>query len=338
MTRALRLGPVSFVLQRRPLFAGAALLCLVVLGAGAALLNGSYPIKSSGVWLALTDRADAISAMIVLDQRLPRILTAIGAGAALGLAGAMFQTMLRNPLAAPDIIGFTAGANAGALLAVLLTGGMILTGALAGGAATAVAVVALAWRDGLDTHRLILVGIGVSLSLGATADLLLSYTDENTAADMARWLTGTLHARSLKEAALVWGGLAVLAPFIVWLGFPLARMALSDDTAAGLGLALALLRLAVTTLAVCLVALAVSVAGPLPFVAFVAGPIARRLTGGGAPALLAAALTGAAVTLGADLAARSIPMVRLPAGVFTAMVGAPVLVWLLWVQARKGRL
>ncbi|XDA96732.1 iron chelate uptake ABC transporter family permease subunit [Sulfitobacter sp. LCG007] len=338
MMRTLRLGPVSCVVQRRPLVAALGLMCLVALCAGAALLSGTYPITPSGVWQALTGRTDAVSAMIVLDHRLPRIVTAIGAGAALGLAGTMFQTMMRNPLAAPDIIGFTAGANAGALLAVLLTGGMILTGALAGGAATALAVVALAWRDGLDIHRLILVGIGVSLSLGAAADLLLSYTDENTAADMARWLTGTLHARSLHDAALVWGGLAVLSPFIVWLSFPLARLALSDDTVAALGLALAPLRLAVTTLAVCLVALAVSVAGPLPFVSFVAGPIARRLTGGGAPALLAAALTGAAVTLGADLAARSIPMVRLPAGIFTAMVGAPVLVWLLWVQTRKGRL
>lgn len=336
--QTLRLGSVSLTVQRRPLIAGIGLLFLVALAAVAALSIGNYPIAPVGIWQALIGRADAISSMIVLDHRLPRILTAIGAGAALGLAGAMFQTMLRNPLAAPDIIGFTAGANAGALLAVLLTGGMILTGALAGGALTATAVVALAWRGGLDTHRLILVGLGASLSLGAGADLLLSYTDENTAADMARWLTGTLHARGPAEVALVWVGLALLAPIALWFGFPLARMSFSDDTVAGLGLPLASLRLAVTALAVALVALAVSVAGPLPFVAFVSGPIARRLTGNGGPALPAAALTGATVTLGADLAARSIPMVQLPAGVFTAMVGAPVLVWLLWIQARKGRL
>lgn len=336
--QTLRFGPVSVPVQRRSMIAGLGLLVLLALAAVAALLIGSYPITPGGIWQALTGRADAIPAMIVLDHRLPRILTAIGAGAALGLAGAMVQTMLRNPLAAPDIIGFTAGANAGALLAVLLTGGMILAGALAGGALAATAVVALAWRGGLDTYRLILVGLGASLLLGAGADLLLSYTDENTAADMARWLTGTLHARGPAEVALVWGGLAMLAPIALWLGFPLARMTFSNDTVVGLGLPLAPLRLAVTALAVVLVALAVSVAGPLPFVAFVSGPIARRLTGSGGPALPAAALTGATVTLGADLAARSVPMVQLPAGVFTAMVGAPVLVWLLWVQARKGRL
>ena len=304
----------------------------------AALFAGSYPIQPGGMWPVLTGRADPIATMIVLDHRLPRILTAIGAGAALGLAGAMVQTMLRNPLAAPDIIGFTAGANVGALLAVLLTGGMILTGALLGGALAAAAVIALAWRGGLDTQRLILVGLGASLSLGAAGDLLLSFTDEHTAADMARWLTGTLHARGPAEVALVWGGLALLAPAMVWIAFPLGRMALSDDIVTGLGLPLMRLRLAVTALAIALVALAVSVAGPLPFVAFVSGPIARRLIRNGGPALGAAAVIGALVTLGADSVARAIPYFRLPAGVFTAMIGAPVLVWLLWVQARKGRL
>ena len=336
--QAFRFGPVSLPLHRRALTMVLGLSFLVVLVALAALSLGSYPIGAAELWQALTGRADPIPAMIVLDHRLPRILTAIGAGAALGLAGAMVQTMLRNPLASPDIIGFTAGANAGALLAVLLTGGMILTGALTGGALAACAVIALAWRGGLDTQRLILVGIGASLSLGATADLLLSFTDENTAADMARWLTGTLHARGPADVALVWGGLALLVPATVWLGFPLGRMAFSDDIGVGLGLPMTRLRLAVTGLAIILVALAVSVAGPLPFVAFVSGPIARRLTRSGGPALAAAALTGATVTLGADLAARAIPIVRLPAGVFTAMIGAPVLVWLLWAEARKGRL
>lgn len=338
MMPALRPRSRSVPHPRRPLAATLGLGLLVALAATAALFFGSYPITAAGLWEALAGRADPIAAMIVLDHRLPRILTAIGAGAALGLAGSMIQTMLRNPLAAPDIIGFTAGANVGALLAVLLTGGMILTGALAGGALAACAVIALAWRGGLDTQRLILVGLGASLSLGAAADLLLSFTDENTAAEMARWLTGTLHARGPGDVVQIWGGLLLLAPAVAWLGFPLGRMALSDDIITGLGLPLARLRLAITVLAIALVALAVSVAGPLPFVAFVSGPIARRLTGGGGPTLVAAALTGAAVTLGADLAARAIPVFRLPAGVFTAMVGASVLIWLLWIQARKGRL
>lgn len=335
---SLRIGPLSLPLLQRPLIAAVGLLLAALALSVTALLTGSYPLSLAGIAQALSGQAGPIDAMIVLDHRLPRILTALGAGAALGLAGAMFQTMLRNPLASPDIIGFTAGANAGALLAVLLTGGMILTGALIGGAVTAAAVIALSWRSGIETQRLILVGIGASLSLGAGADLLLSYTDENTAADMARWLTGTLQARGPAEVVRVWGGLALLAPLAIWLSFPIARLALADETIIGLGLRLAPLRIAVTGLAVALVGLAVSVAGPLPFVAFVAGPIARRLAGGGGPALLAAALTGATVTLGADLAVRALPGVRLPAGVFTALIGAPVLVWLLWVEARKGRL
>ena len=142
----------------------------------------------------------------------------------------------------------------------------------------------------------------------------------------------------MEEVALVWGGLALLGPLAAWLGFPLARMTLSQDVVVGLGISLVPLRLAIFGVVVGLVALAVSVAGPLPFVAFVSGPVARSLTRGGGPALFAAALIGAGTTLGADLAARSIPVVQLPTGVFTAMVGAPVLIWILWGQARRGRL
>ena len=113
---------------------------------------------------------------------------------------------------------------------------------------------------------------------------------------------------------------------------------LSDDTAAGLGLSVSPLRVLITAVGVALVALAISVAGPLPSVAFVSGPIARRLVGQGKPALLAASGVGALVTLLADTASRLIPVVSLPTGVFTAIIGAPVLMWLLMAQARKGAL
>lgn len=327
---------VSFAIERRALMAG---LALTLVAAGIALMSlsaGSYPLSFGQLVQGLLGRLEGTEEMIVTGHRLPRILVAIGAGAAFGIAGAMFQTMLRNPLASPDVIGFTAGANFGALFAVLLTGGMILAGALVGGLLAAFAVTALAWHNGLQTNRLILVGIGVSLSLGAGADLLLSWTDERIASDMARWLTGTLNTRSYADVTLIWSGLALLFPLVAWLQFPLARMAMNDDTITGFGLSLSPLRLTITTTGVALVALAVSVAGPLPFVAFVSGPIARRIVRGGRPAVFAAALVGAIVTLAADLAARSTPMIQLPAGVFTALIGAPVLLWLLVVQFRKG--
>ncbi|TNJ47484.1 iron chelate uptake ABC transporter family permease subunit [Phaeobacter sp. B1627] len=344
MTFPLRLGSFSMPVSRRNLTTGIGLALLVIAAGLGALQLGSFPVGAADLGTALLGEMDTITRMILLDHRLPRILVAIGAGAALGLSGAMFQSMLRNPMASPDVIGFNAGASCGAVLAILIFGSarLVLPWALLGGLLTAALVLALAWdsrrENALDPYRLILVGIGASLTLSATSDLLLSMTDERRAADMAQWLTGSLNARSLNDAALIWGGLAVLTPLILWLQFPLNRLVLPDDIVRGFGFRLPLLRLLITCTGVLLAALAVSVAGPLPFVAFVAGPVARRILGTGAPVLAAAALVGALVTLGADTAARLIPIVQLPAGVFTAVIGAPVLMWLLVAQFRKGAL
>ncbi|WP_170334520.1 FecCD family ABC transporter permease [Ruegeria arenilitoris] len=334
----LRLPFLSMHLPARAITVSLCLVSLLVVALLSALHLGAYPLNISQIGQAVLGHAEGIQRMIVLDHRLPRILTAIGAGAAFGLAGSMFQTMLRNPLASPDVIGFSAGASCGALLAMILTGGFVLFGALIGGVVTALVVIGLAWKDGLHPYRLILVGIGASLTLSAGADLLMTKLDALTAAEMAKWLVGSLNARNWADVQLIWVGLAVLLPLSLWLQFPLTRLAMADDIANGLGVALSSMRLAITATAVALVALAVSVAGPLPFVAFVSGPISRRLVRQGKPALLQAAIVGALVTLLADMAARSVPLVHLPTGVFTAIIGAPVLMWLLLVQFKKGTL
>lgn len=334
----LRLPFVSFQISQRALSVTVTLFLVLLTTLLASVQLGAYPLSFPQIKAAVFGGSDDIHRMVVIDHRLPRILTAIGAGAAFGLAGSMFQTMLRNPLASPDVIGFSAGASCGALLAMILTGGSVLFGALAGGLVTAVAVTALAWKDGLHPYRLILVGIGASLTLMAGADLLMSRLDTLSATEMSKWLVGTLNARSWQDVHLIWSGLVVLMPLVLWLQFPLTRMAMSDEIVTGLGLALSPLRLTVTAAAVALVALGVSVAGPLPFVAFVSGPIARQLLRGGRPGLMQSALVGSVVTLLADMAARSVPVVQLPAGVFTAIIGAPVLMWLLLAQFRKGTL
>lgn len=334
----IRLPFVSLPLSPRAVIAGLVLLIVLAIASAHALMQGTYPLTLPQIRAAIAGQADAIQTMIVMDHRLPRILTAIGAGAAFGLSGAMMQSMLRNPLASPDVIGFSAGAGCGALAALLPTGGLILPGALGGGLIAAAAVLALAWKDGLHPYRLILVGIGASLTLSALADLLMSRLDVMTAADMAQWLIGTLNNRDWSDVALVWSGLLVLLPLTLWLEFPLSRMVMSDDVALSLGLPLSPLRLLITATAVALVALAVCGAGPLPFVAFVSGPIARRLAGTGRQALIHAAIIGALVVVLADVAARSVPGIHLPAGVFTAIIGAPVLMWLLMVQFKEGTL
>ncbi|WP_291733324.1 iron chelate uptake ABC transporter family permease subunit [Leisingera sp. F5] len=297
MIWTLRISSLLLQISRQGVLTGLGLGIVLLAAAGLALATGSYPLSLAQILGVLWGDGSPPQQMIVLDHRLPRILTALGAGAAFGLSGAMFQVMMRNPLAAPDVIGFNAGASCGALCVMILTGGMALPGA---------------------------------------ADLLISSMDVLSAADMAQWLTGSLSARTWQDAVLVWSGLAVLAPLALWLHFPLARLAMDDGIATSLGLPLTRLHLAVTATGILLAALAVSTVGPLPFVAFAADPIARCLIPGGKSALLGAAASGALITLLADSAACALPMVQLPVGVFTALIGAPLLLWLLAAHVRKG--
>ncbi|MCF6433520.1 iron chelate uptake ABC transporter family permease subunit [Leisingera sp. MMG026] len=336
MNWTFRIASLSLQIPRQALLAGALLLAMLLALAAFAAQLGSYPLGLTRSLQVLAGQGSAMEQLVLLDLRLPRILSALGAGAAFGLSGAIFQAMLRNPLASPDVIGFNAGASCGALAALILTGGLVLPGAIAGALLTAAAVTLLAWKGGLSPARLILTGIGAGLALSATADLLLSRLDIQSAVSMAHWLTGSLNARNWDDAVQVWAGLALLAPLALWLQFPLARLPLGEETAAGLGLNLPALRLALTVTGTLLAALAVSTAGPLPFVAFAAGPLARALRPGGHPALPGAALAGALITLLADTASRALPGIQLPAGVFTALAGAPLLIWMLLRHFRKG--
>jgi iron complex transport system permease protein len=334
----LRVGTLSLRSAPRSLLVQAALIFAVLLAAAASLRLGSYPIATSELLELLRGGGADLARMIVLENRLPRLLVALGAGAAFGLAGALFQTMLRNPLASPDWIGFTPGASFGALLAIYLTGGNVVPGALLGTLAAALLVLGLALDGGLSVRRLVVVGIGVNLTIAAGADLLLARVDMMTASDMAAWLVGSLNGRDWEQVRLIWGALVFLAPLSLLLSFPLSAMMLGDDLARGQGIALQGMRLLITGTAILLVALGVCVAGPLPFVAFLSGPIAKAVEGGRSPAILSAALIGALVVALADQVTRLIPLVQLPAGVFTALIGAPCLLWLVLSVARKGKI
>lgn len=313
------------------------MLTLTILAANA-LFGGTYPITFGDFSAALQGEGDAVTRMIAIDHRLPRLLVAIGVGFAFGLAGEIVQTLLRNPLASPDVIGFTAGASVGAVVAVLISGSTaaILFGALSGGTMAAVLILGLAWRHGIRPGQIVLMGIGITMTLSVVNDLLMTSFTIHDAADIAKWLVGSLDARSWHDVSLVWCGLLLLAPLCFFSQFSIARLALRDEIALTLGIGVDRTRLSGFALAVLLVALAVGAAGPLPFVAFVAGPIAHGLTRTMRPSLLTAALIGALVTLGADTAANSLPGgLSLPAGIFTALIGAPVLIWTLFLQTRK---
>lgn len=327
-------GRVTLAVRPRTLIVGAALVLCALVAAVAGVVWGDYPMAPGRLAATLGGGGERMETFIVWGLRIPRLLTGLAAGAAFGMAGALFQSVARNALASPDVVGFNAGAALGAVAVIVLldSGGVGVTaGAIGGGLLTALVVGVLSWNRGLPPDRLVLVGIGVGLSLYALSDLLLIRSTIFDAAEAAAWLTGSLNASGWDEAAR--GGIAVLiaAATALALARPLDALAMGEDTGRGLGVAVAPVKGAAILLGVILAAMATSIAGPLPFVALVAGPVARRLIGRGGAALVTSALTGALIVTLADLCGRLLlaPM-QLPAGLFTAVAGAPVLLWLLW--------
>ncbi|MEU6263511.1 FecCD family ABC transporter permease [Saccharopolyspora shandongensis] len=308
-----------------------------------ALCFGRYPIGVPDVVATLFGQGTPRTDYVVLRLRMPRALTGLLVGAALGLAGSIFQNILRNPLASPDVIGVTAGSSLAALLCITVFGasGFVLpTAALAGGLATAGLIYLLAWRRGITGHRLALVGIGVAAVLSSIVSYLITRSDTEIATIALFWLTGSLNGVGWAEAATAAAFLAVLVPVALVLGRVLAALQLGDEVARGLGLRVEWCRLGMLAVAVALAGVATAVAGPVAFVAFVSGPISVRLLRTGRPSLLPAAMTGALVTLVADLAAQHLfsgAVLQLPVGVVTGAVGAPYLLYLLAVVNRRTR-
>ncbi|MEV4545627.1 FecCD family ABC transporter permease [Micromonospora echinaurantiaca] len=335
-------GGVSLRLRPRALVVGAGCALLAAALGVLALGSGDYPMSAADVLRTLTGGGSPAEEFIVTELRLPRLVTAVCVGAALALAGAVFQSLVRNPLGSPDVLGFTQGASTGALLVVVAGGSSLALGAaaVAGGLVTGVLVHALAWRHGLPGFRLILVGIGVTAILTGVNGYLLTRAPLMDAARAVLWLTGSLDGRGWVNALPLLVALAVLVP-VVFLGCgPALRMIeLGDDAASALGVPVERVRLLLLGAAVLLVSLAAAAAGPVSFVALTAPHLARRLTRAPGPNLLPAMAVGAALLVGADqVAQRAFSGHQLPVGVVTGVIGGGYLVWLLATERKAGRL
>lgn len=278
------------------------------------------------------------ASFIFMESTLPRACMSVLAGAAFASAGAAFQSMLRNPLASPDVLGINLGASAAAVFAVVLLGwsGMPVTLlAFAGAVAVATVIHAFAGRGGAATGRMILVGVGLAAVLSSLVHWVLLRADIYRAQDALVWLTGSLGSVSWSEIVRLGVVVAVGVPLLTVVTRQLGVLGLGDDLAAGLGVRAHRLRLLITALVVLLTASATAVCGPIAFVGFLSGPIARRLSRG-RTSIPAAALVGAAMVLAADyVSAYAVPGTAFPVGVVTGLAGAPVLVWLLVVGRRS---
>jgi iron complex transport system permease protein len=278
----------------------------------------------------------------VLDQRWPRVAAALFAGAALAVAGTTVQAVCRNPLAEPGILGITAGAGVGAvtLLTFVPVAGVWLMTGVAGGAAliTFAAVYALAWRGGLDSDRLVLIGIGVSFGCTALTTFVILATDPWNIGKALTWLSGSTYGRTAAQVVPVAVALAVLTPLIVVARRHLDLLTLDDDTPRVLGIRLERARLVALVAAAVLTSTAVSAAGVIVFVGLVAPHAARALVGGRhARVLPVAALLGAILVSVADTIGRTaVAPAQIPAGLLAALIGAPYFVWLLWRSRHHG--
>jgi iron complex transport system permease protein len=301
---------------------------------------GDFPIPLADVVPAIFGVGSEDAEFIVRTLRLPRALTGMLVGASFGVSGAIFQSLARNPLASPDIIGIDAGASAAAVFCIVVlqvSAGTTAIGALAGALVTAFSIYLLAWRGGVSPYRLVLVGIGMAALLASITQYLLTRAEIFEAQRAVVWLTGSLNGRGWEHVRTIGIADLLLLPLVVALVGPLRLLQLGDDAAKGLGVAVERTRLVLVLVAVGLAALATAAAGPVVFVAFVAPPIARRLTR--APlAVGCSALVGALVVLLSDLVARrAFAPTELPVGVVTGVVGAPYLLWLLARANRVGR-
>ena len=305
------------------------LVALVLVGLGV----GDIPLAPGQVVAALVGHGDTVSDFVIGQLRGPRVAAALLVGASLGVAGGIVQSVVRNPIASPDVIGITSGASASGLTAIVLFGvsgvGLFWT-VLVGALVVSVLIAGLAWRRGITGNRVVLVGIGVAAMSVSVSGWMLTSGTVQQAGTALLWLSGSLNAVDP-------GIVGVLAVAFVVLGVAalvqsprLTVLTLGDEVASSLGLRPNRAKVLLLLTAVCLTAAAVATAGPVSFVALMAAPIARRLVGGGRVALGPAAAVGAVIVLASDLVAQfALPGTTLPVGVVTGVVGAPYLLWLL---------
>ncbi|MEV5409652.1 iron ABC transporter permease [Thermopolyspora sp. NPDC052614] len=317
---------------------------LVVVAVSAALLGGAIFLGMLGgdTWVLGGDLANWLSGRTgraltyVLDQRYPRVLAAVLAGAALAVAGTAVQAVCRNPLAEPGVLGVTAGAGVGAisLLALVPLAGIwsMTAVAMAGALAAGALVYLLSWRGGLSSDRLVLVGVGVQAACTAITVVIIVKADPWNTAMALTWLSGSTYNRLAVQLIPVAAALVLVVPLLTWLRRDLDLLALDEDSPRVLGVPLEPVRLAALAGAVLLTATAVSAVGVVSFVGLVAPHAARALVGARHSRVLpVAALLGAVLVSLADTLGRTvIAPAQVPAGIVTALLGTPYFVWLLW--------
>ncbi|MFC4598735.1 FecCD family ABC transporter permease [Cohnella hongkongensis] len=324
-----------FIIVTSLLFLLACMLCCAMLLLG----NTIYPVKE--VIRALMGESAKGVSFAVNTIRLPRMLAGLFAGFAFGVAGYTFQTMLRNPLANPNVIGITSGSSAAAVFCITVlnaNGAVISAASVAAGLATVLFIYVLSRGKVFSIGRLILIGIGIQAMLDALISYLLLVSAEQNVPAALRWLAGSLNGSQMSQLTPLVAAVVICAPIIMALGRHLGLLELGEQSATSLGVSTDKTRIGLIVASVCMIAIATATTGPIAFVSFLSGPIAKRLVGVGFSGVLPAGLVGVNLVLASDLVGQFAFEYRFPVGIITGILGAPYLIYLLIRMNRKGEL
>ncbi|WP_420115006.1 FecCD family ABC transporter permease [Pseudactinotalea sp.] len=340
-TGSLRARHASVRVPARLVVVSGVLLLLAAALSTIAVRFGDYPLTLSEVLTAARGAGDEFHRLVVLEWRAPIAVAAVAFGAVLGVGGAIFQSLTRNPLGSPDVIGFDAGSYTAVVVMILLVNARdywtLASASLAGGMLTAVVVYALAWRRGTQGFRLIIVGIGVTAMLGSVNAYLITRADVEDAMVVGFWGAGSISRVSWTSMVPALMAITVLLVAAAMLSPALHRLELGDDTAITHGTRIGLVRPALIVVGVATTALVTAAAGPIGFIALVAPQLARRLTRSAGVSLVGAAAMGAALLSAAHLLSLVIASVyrTVPVGLITVSLGGIYLIWLLIREARR---
>lgn len=325
--------------QRHYLLVTMLLLCTAILLASLLMVYGNTVYSPHTVIRVLMGEEIRGASFAIRTLRLPRMLAAVLCGAAFGMAGNTFQKLLGNPLASPDIIGVTSGASAAAVLGILvlgLSGSAVSILAVISGVSVSALIYFLSQGNGFSNSRLILTGIGMQAFLNAIISWMLLKASEYDVSSALRWLSGSLNGVNISSIPVLAGAVCISGTAILMLNRHLMILMLGDSYASTLGVRINLTRLALIFFSLLLVAFATSVSGPIASVAFLSGPVAMRISGGGRSNMAASALTGSVLVLASDFIGQFALPSRYPVGVITGILGAPYLLFLLLRMNRKG--
>lgn len=321
--------------RARARIATGVMVALLLVAGVLTLCLGDFGLTPGDVVQVLLGGGERLDRFIVTEVRLPRLVLAVLVGAAFGLSGGLFQSVLRNPLASPDVIGVTSGASVAALAALLGGASPWIVSASAFGGALLVSgvIAALSMRGGhgISGYRFVLIGIAVALMGRAVLEWVLTRSDVRDASTALSWLVGSVGNSRWPEILVLAIAMAVLLPLVGASARPLGLLESGDELATGLGAPARRLRPLLLALAVALAAAGTAAAGPMAFVALIAAPVARRVLRLGRPSLGATALVGALIVAWADIVAQhALPeTIAVPAGIVTGAIGAAYLLWLL---------